>query len=154
MKRKTFILTSLITIAAAIYVSPLYAQDSTSIGVKIPFAFQANGKTLPAGEYRIGSASDSRTLWRIGAARGQSARFLLAVTREGNLGEDPIVTFRRYGDRYFLAGFRTLDYSISLPLSTVEKKTRLSDGPMADMELIELKTAASPATAADGSHEE
>jgi hypothetical protein len=140
MKKRAFIFMSAITIAAAIYAMPLYAQQSQTLGVNIPFAFTTNGKTMPAGHYRIEGAGDSRRLWRIRGLESQSGGYLLALNLTGSNGRDSVVTFHRYGENYFLAGFVTGSYDISLPVSKREKKTRLAGDPMAQMQVVEVKT--------------
>ena len=120
MKKHLFALILALGLGLGINVDQSYAQTSLTIRVEIPFAFTANRKTLPAGTYRITPVSDNRSVWRIhGEDSGEfiSVNALTAVERSGDLR----VTFHRYGEMHFLAGFTTPLYEIDLPASRAEK---------------------------------
>jgi hypothetical protein len=91
----------LLTLAAP---QAIAAQGSRRIVVQIPFDFVAGQKQLPAGLYiisRIGSDAGKSLLIR--SADGSS--FVTVLTNDsGDAGsEHPQVSFKRYGDRHFLA---------------------------------------------------
>ena len=145
MQKRLFAFIFALVMTAAVYASPLYAQESQSIEVKVPFAFSANGKALPAGTYRIDSMSSNRDLWGITSLDNPSRLFLLAMTRTGRTEGKLVVTFHRYGNANFLAGFKTPSYEIALPTSAAEKTLRRSDR-LSRMETIEGKpTGSAPA---------
>ena len=127
-----------ITLSVAIHTSSVFAQRQ-AIGFTVPFDFSINGRMLPAGEYRIETRSDSRLLWGIRGADNASNEFLLASTLGGSSDGNILVTFHHYGDEYFLAGFKTLSYEVSLPASKAEKSIRYATGPMANMDVIKIK---------------
>ena len=110
-----------VTIFAAVYASAAQAQTSQTIQVKVPFAFKTNNKSLPAGTYRIAPASDSRIVWTIRDRSNGPAGFLMAMTLAGKADNYARATFHRYGDKYFLVGFKTASYEIDLPKSHQEK---------------------------------
>jgi hypothetical protein len=122
MKKHLFALMLALGVALGANVDQTHAQTST-IRVEIPFAFTANSKTLPAGTYRITPVTDNRTVWRIqGEDPGEfvSVAALAAVRGSGDLQ----VTFHRYGDKHFLAGFKTPLYEVGLPASRAERALR------------------------------
>jgi hypothetical protein len=121
MGKKLFAIMFAVTIFAAVHASAAHAQTSQTIQVKVPFAFTTNSKLLPAGTYRIAPVSDSRVVWTIRDNTNRPAAFLLAMTLDGQTENDASVTFHRYGDKYFLAGFKTASYEIDLPKSHQEK---------------------------------
>ena len=121
MTKRLFAIMFAVTIFAAVYAAAAQAQTSQTILVKVPFAFTTNNKSLPAGTYRIEPASDSRILWTIRDRSNGPAAFLLAMTLAGKTENDARVTFHRYGDKYFLAGFKTASYEIDLAKSHQEK---------------------------------
>ena len=121
MSKRLFAIMAAVTILAALYASAAQAQTSQAIEVEVPFAFTTNNKSLPAGTYRIRPAGDSRAVWTITDRGSRSARFLLAAGLFGKEGSDVHVTFHRYGDAYFLAGFKTASYEIGLLPSHREK---------------------------------
>ena len=138
MSKRLFALMFALFINAAVYTSPISAQESQSVGVKIPFAFSANGKTLPAGYYRIEPVGSNRDIWGIRGVETSSRNFLLATTRTGSSDGELIVTFHRYGDLNFLAGFKTASYEIGLPATKQEKALRVSDRPLSQMQVVEV----------------
>lgn len=141
MKKRSFAIMFALVMFAAVYALPLYAQNSQSIGVTVPFDFLANGKTLPAGTYRIEPADDNRLLWSIRGLDRQSGSFLLASMRDGSPDGKIVVTFHRYGDRNFLAGFKTASYDITLAATSAEKSVRVANGPLSKMEVVEVESA-------------
>jgi len=69
---------------------------------KVPFAFEAGGAKLPAGEYEV--VENSSQILRL-TALGTKKQILLADNAGGSVANytgDPQIVFRQYGDRYFL----------------------------------------------------
>jgi hypothetical protein len=123
MKKHLFALILALGVGLGVNVDQTQAQNSLTIRVEVPFAFTANRKTLPAGTYRITPVSDNRSVWRIhGENPGEfiSVNALTTVGRSGDLH----VTFHRYGEQHFLAGFKTPLYEVDLPASRAERALR------------------------------
>jgi hypothetical protein len=142
MKTRLFAIMFAVTVFAILSAATTRGQTSQTIQVEVPFAFTANNKVLPAGRYRIESASDTRVLWRIRGSRKRRSEFLLATSLAGSSAGDLRVTFHRYGNRQFLAGFKTQSYDVSLPTSRREKSLRLAKGPFVPVEVTNLETVA------------
>ena len=97
----------ILSVAAALGLSIIAAGQCHAqppVTVKVPFAFQAGDKIMPAGEYRIQSASFSNEAVQVvGKSDGKStaAVMTLPVERNGK-AVSPRLVFHRYGNEYFL----------------------------------------------------
>ena len=95
--------------------------QTQALRVHVPFDFSANNQTLPAGTYTVTPASDNRLMWRVEGVSQKSVVFVMGHSMgsvdAGNLG----LTFRRYGDHYFLAALKIRSLQIDLPRSRDEK---------------------------------
>ena len=121
MKKHIFAIIFAIGLSVSINAGQTYAQ-SGAFKIDVPFAFTANNRTLPAGTYVVRPASDSRILWSLESAHDKPTLFLMAgslssPSQDGNVR----LTFRRYGDRNFLIGFRSSSYQVALTKSASEK---------------------------------
>ena len=140
MKTRLFAIMFSIAVFAGVSASTSWGQTSQSIQVEVPFAFTVNNKIHPAGRYQIEPASGGRALWRIRGSRKQRDEFLMAASLSGTAKGDLRVTFHRYKDKQFLAGFTTPSYDVSLPASHSEKALRLAMEATVPTEVINLQT--------------
>ena len=77
------------------------------VDVKVPFPFIVQGKTMPAGMYRVESDSDDPTVWLIEGEKGTHAgTFVLTRVASGHdpAGDEPALTFDKNEDQYQLVG--------------------------------------------------
>src|SRR5271170_798293 len=108
------------------------AQSSTTVAVvNIPFAFQTERQTLPAGEYRIDRLSGN--LLRL-AGPDQAGGFVM--THDAIKTHPPdhgTIVFDRYGDKYFLRQIWTAGNSTGLecPKSRAEKSALVAQNEQA-----------------------
>src|SRR5215204_1000701 len=102
--------------------------QSQALRVNVPFDFSANDKTLPAGTYTVKPATDNKVMWRVQGVDQTPGTLLLAMRSEAEEPGNTRITFRRYGDRYFLSGLKTPSYQLELPMSGSEKDFRRSVG--------------------------
>ncbi len=125
MKRQTYFpLLAMILLA----VGSVYAQMSSPIKVKIPFDFTAASATLPAGEYRVMTASVSGTLAIIG--RDSASGFAGSHAAQANAPSSATkLVFHRYGDRYFLyqVWVENEKCGRELPATKLEQELRASN---------------------------
>ncbi len=140
MKKPLFAFIFAAVIATVLNAYPAYAQGAKAIKADVPFAFTTNGKTLPAGTYRIESVGDNRALWRISGTDQRARAFLLPLILSGSSDDNAQLTFHQYGNRYYLAGFNTSSYEVKLPASRTEKALRLAQGPLARIDVIGIET--------------
>lgn len=124
MKKKLFAVLFALGISLFINASQSFAQ-SEAFRVSVPFDFSANNKTLPAGIYTVNPATDNRVMWRVQSVLEKPFAILMAQHLTGSADAGNVaLRFRRYGDRYFLAGFKTGSFQIELPTSSEEKNLR------------------------------
>lgn len=104
----------MLTIAAALALTLVVggqcgAQQSP-IKVNVPFAFTVGDKAMPAGEYRVADLSRAQSVQVIAQSDGDASIMVMTNAVE-NAGKEPTprLTFRRYGNRYFLTGIWTGD---------------------------------------------
>jgi len=82
------------------------AQDpGTSMRVSIPFDFNVQGKTLPAGEYEVRRINDEPTglLMRNLNAKHDNIVFETEPKIDRSITKNDELIFTRYGDSYFLS---------------------------------------------------
>jgi hypothetical protein len=115
----------LLTLAAASPATPA-APGAQRLVVNVPFEFVAGGKVLPAGRYTITRVvRDSGGALLIRSADGRASVTVMTNASEAG-GETPQVSFKRYGERYFLARVWTpgVEAARTLPASGLEKQLR------------------------------
>jgi len=104
------------------------SAQSQALRVDVPFSFSLNNKTLPAGTYIVKPATDNRLMWRVRGTGQTPDTLLLASLSSAKEPGNLRIIFRRYGERYFLTGFKTTSYDVALPMSGSEKDLRQSTG--------------------------
>lgn len=82
---------------------PAQAQSGIVYSANIPFAFQMNDVTLPAGEYLI-SQTSPRNL-RLTDAQGGHPQYVMVYPGDDAKNEKALIRFNRYGERSFLRDF-------------------------------------------------
>src|ERR1700751_1600489 len=86
--------------------------------VRIPYAFVAGGRTLPAGRYTVNRLSDDRRSGlSIVSYEQRSGVFVLTNQFENRPADDAKVRFERVGDMYYLSAIETLDGVYTVPVS-------------------------------------
>jgi len=127
MKRNMFGALMTLIVAFTVAVPTVHAQSQIVMSANVPFAFSADGKQLPAGEYEV---------------RDIGARATLIETKDGNAkvlgiyqyagpskaGETKLV-FDKVGDHYFLREIWTSarGQGLTVPESKLEKEIMASN---------------------------
>jgi hypothetical protein len=123
------ILTNLMTSAVLVFAlgSGLEAQ-TIRLHAAVPFAFQANGVQLNAGNYSITRDASAHVV-RIQETEGAKGVYLL--TRPLSSTKTPSqMVFHRYGNRYFLAAVVAPGMSVSdMKISRAEREAMQSESP-------------------------
>lgn len=127
MKKQLIAVMFALAISLVINAGQTFAQ-SQAFRVNVPFDFRANNKMLPAGTYTVNPATDDRVTWRVQGIGDAPGTLLLASLSKADEQGNLRVTFRRYGEQYFLTGFKTSSYEVALPMSGSEKDLRRSSG--------------------------
>ena len=84
------------------------AAPDTVATANVPFAFEVNGQTMPAGKYLIqrDESTPSVLLIRGEQKNNHAAAFVLTIRDGGQdpAGSDSVLAFKRYENTYRLAG--------------------------------------------------
>lgn len=122
MKKQIYTFVGLLIFLTISSVNAIYAQSGTIVRAHIPFDFSVKEKTIPAGDYVINRADDGGRVWFLYSYENRQSVVLLAMTVQGkdSFGKGKL-TFRRYGEKYFLASIETSGNQIKLPKSREEK---------------------------------
>jgi hypothetical protein len=84
---------------------PAQAQSNLVYSANIPFAFQMNDATLPAGTYLITQASPHNL--RLSQVGGNHAQYVAVYPGDDAKSQKAQIRFTRYGERNFLKDFAT-----------------------------------------------
>lgn len=111
--------------------APALAQTA-SMNVNVPFDFIVNGKTLPAGEYRVDGLSTSTST--IAIRNTEKTAKLMALTNgceSIEAADASKLVFHRYGGQYFLAQVWSAGSSEGreLPRSRAEREVASNHQP-------------------------
>ena len=116
--KKVLSLTIAITALAALMATTAKAQTSAprTMRARIPFAFHAGSKVLPAGEYSItvlNPESDRQAL-QIRTLDGRASAIVQTFAATVKAIRDSKLVFHRYGDNYFFAEAQAVGESTTL----------------------------------------
>jgi hypothetical protein len=110
---------------AAFAVSVGQAQGP-QLQADVPFQFVVGHKTLPAGTYLVDPSVSSKVLSIQSADRREKWMALATYAVAKDYQRESKLVFHRYGDRYFLAGVRTLgtNWGWEIPPTSQERELR------------------------------
>lgn len=119
------------------------SRNTQRLHVSIPFAFDAGNKILPAGDYRVQvvNPSSDHSVLQIASTDGKSSVMVKTTDIQGQSSEKAKLTFRRYGDQYFLAQVWMAAESpgFDTPSSKAEKSLRRQLGTVAkNLEIVSV----------------
>ena len=120
---------ALLTIASFVPLGSALAADQ-AVEAKVPFDFTVGNQLLPAGTYRISSASSG--MLEIRDSSGQPWVKTAALQAHSDaIGRGDLV-FDRYGDKYFLSEIICPSAAISahIPASKLEKQARTHEASL------------------------
>ena len=139
---KTSIVRTLITLSVSAAIGPLSLLAQGPIQFTAPFDFTVGTKTFASGEYRLEVAAVLPQVLAIRSLDGRSSQMVIAQASQAKGKQsNAVVTFNRYGDRYFLSRLSDTDQGWELPKSRVEK------------ELIAKRASPAPVTVASSDPE-
>ena len=123
MKRRTFVMTSLLLLS--LMVAAQVAQAQEPVAVNIPFEFVAGKLTLPPGEYRVEKLEKGSAVVMIHRADQSGAALVMTLPAQAKEPQAKSrLVFNRYGNRYFLSQYWSAGSSSGrlLPKSAREKE--------------------------------
>jgi hypothetical protein len=110
----------------------MFAQTTESqrlMKVDVPFAFAAEGQTLPAGEYLVLTVTPERSIRIVSSDGKHSAVVTTLPNYASSPSENSRLVFHRYGDEYFLTQVWTAGQNVARnPLSTKRAMEIASSG--------------------------
>lgn len=146
MKKRSFVMTSLLLLALMAAAQVARAQDN--MVVNIPFAFVAGKATLPAGEYLVQNPESGPAVILIHRTIPDACAVFVTMPTSAR---DPLsaskLVFNRYGDRYFLSQIWKAGYLQGKLLSKSPREkelTRLARIEKAEVTLVARLTPANP----------
>lgn len=117
----------------------VHAQTPTGLKAQIPFAFVANGQTMPAGECTIAISGEGREMLSISS--GAQHVFVVPVAGESpKTVRQTVLVFHRYGNRYFLASIKRAG-GTSYEFTVSKTENELRAGNVAEEVLTLLASA-------------
>jgi hypothetical protein len=99
LKRATLVAAGIVTLVGG-------TASASVFDVKIPFPFVVQGRTLPAGEYRVERNMSDSSVMLIRGERGNNAGMFVQTTPAAGKdpsGNTPALTFKRDENQYRLA---------------------------------------------------
>ena len=109
---------------AVVLAAPVSAQILT-LRASVPFDFVVSGRTMPAGDYVLGTLGDVGLLRVQNTVAGITPAFSMTNAGAGPSDSDSaFLTFRRYGNDYFLAEIWNGSAAVgrSVPMSPTERE--------------------------------
>jgi hypothetical protein len=91
--------------------------QSEVVSVHVPFAFEAGGKLLPAGNYRVDRAEGSNLLLIHGAS-GSSAVFLTMMIESASTAQTASLVFAKQGEKLVLTGVKLPGQQSRVPVGS------------------------------------
>ena len=130
MKKQIYIASLVLVVLVAVS-AQAQSRSNQQLRFHVPFAFNAGNSVLPAGDYRVTivNPSSDHSVLRITSSDGKST-MIRTVDIEGWAAPKAKLSFRHYGDRYFLAQVWMAGESTGLvaPTSKSEKGIRQQFG--------------------------
>lgn len=120
MKRSIVRTFAALTFSAILSPLALLAQDQ--LNATIPFNFTVGTKSLTAGEYSVHHLNDGHTLLIRNRKDGTSIMTAVMGGEPSKKAGTSVLTFKRYGDSYFLSGISGANQGWQLFQSAAEKE--------------------------------
>jgi hypothetical protein len=112
---------ALLVAAGFLTVGSAMAQNH-EVQANIPFSFNLNGQTLPAGHYTIKSDSGSPQILRLDDRKDSVYTVVMARPDANKSQQNNTIEFHRYGNQYFLSSVRSTDASMDCHLITSKQE--------------------------------
>ncbi len=122
MKKQIYTFVGLIIVLTISSVTAIHAQSATTAKAHIPFDFSVRNRTISAGDHEINRLDDRGAGWLLrNSDNRQSIVFLGMSVETRRTSGNGKLTFRRYGNKYFLASIETSAHKIGLGKSRAER---------------------------------
>jgi hypothetical protein len=118
---KTSIVRTLLTLSISAILSPVALLAQDKITATIPFDFTVGAKTFSAGDYSVQRLNEHVLLIQ-DVKHGTGVMTMVLPGEQSNKAGVPVITFNRYGNRYFLSQVSNDSQGWRLRPSKVEKE--------------------------------
>ena len=99
---KSFIVRTFVTLSLSAVLSPVALLAQNRINATIPFDFTVGAKSFAAGDYSVQRLNDGVLLIQ-SAKDGTGVMAMVMPADQSKKDGKCVITFNRYGDRYFLS---------------------------------------------------
>lgn len=96
------------------------AQVLGQVVVTIPFAFVVAGTTLPAGQYKVNSVSDTSAGIILSNLENRASAMVIPTQVESASTDRIQMSFEEVGDQHFLRKIETGDWAFTIPVSRAQ----------------------------------
>jgi hypothetical protein len=99
--------TKAVLLAAGLVMCAGGTASAATIDVKVPFPFLVEGRSMPAGQYRVESDESNPSVLLILGEKGTKTEMFVLTRRavgDDPAGETPALTFNRFENQYQLVG--------------------------------------------------
>ncbi len=128
MKKHIYIASLILVALVAVDVQAQSSRNNQQLRCHVTFTFNVGDTLLPAGDYRVSivNPSSNRSLLRFTSSDGKSTTMIRMIDVDGWASSTAKLSFRLYGDRYFLAQVWMAGEATGLatPTSKTEKALR------------------------------
>lgn len=122
MKKQIYTFVGLIIFLTVSSVTAIHAQSVTTARAHVPFDFSVKNRTVSAGDFLIDRQDDRGSVWSLRHRDNAEGVLLLATVGDTKtISSKGKLTFRRYGNEYFLATIETSACYVKLPKSRAER---------------------------------
>jgi hypothetical protein len=132
---KNFVVRTLVTLSFSALLSPLALLAQEQLNATIPFAFNVGAKTFAPGDYSVHQLNDGHILQIRSQKDGAGAMTPVMESGDSSKTGTPVLTFKRYGDRYFLSAVSTDSRGWRLFQSKTEKEIAKAATPGTGVEV-------------------
>ena len=145
MKKAYTVIALLVLLVTMAVAANAQIAGRSQLRANVPFEFNVGDKTMPAGEYSIAQVNPSsdQVILQINAKDGSCNALVHMSWVQRKPANGSMLTFRRYGDKYYLAQawIEGESEGLSAPKSSAERATqRELAGMKAQTETVSLRT--------------
>lgn len=121
MKKQIYTFIGLLVVLTVTSAIAVHAQSVTTARANIPFDFEVRNQTIAAGDCVIKRQDAKGAVWLLSGKDGRQSAILAKDIESKRTFGGGKMTFRRYGNKYFLAGIETSAYRIGFQKSRAER---------------------------------
>ncbi len=134
------IVLTIVILGAGAFVTNVRAQTARVFEIQVPFDFVVKDRTYEAGRYRVGRLNEANPDTLV-LKKANDKKSLILLTQRLNSG-NPLkfskLTFRRFGEMYFLDSIRASGDSYESRLPSGRSERKRSDATLLLAEIVSI----------------